>query len=426
MMMKKIWILTQYETPPQYTIHARDQAMSKYLTQAGYDVTIFGSSFLHHMNVNLITDGSLFIEREYDTEDFGRLKFIHVNASSYSGNGLSRKTNLLLYPWNLYRCIKKRGEKPDCIINDLRCMALDFPYRIAKRCGAPIVTQVRDLWPESIVSYGYMKRKSPLAKFLYRVERQGYLKSDAIVYTMRGWPDYIRNQNWEGKFPMEKARYINNGVDLEVFRRNRERFVLDDPDLDDPTTFKVVYTGSVRTASSLGLLLDAAKAVRNKRVKFLIWGDGDELPGLRKRVAEEGIENVRFKGRVEKKYIPSIVGRADLNIAHNMPSDVIRLYGISFNKVFDYLAAEKPVLSDFPCNYNPAVEWNAGTSVDEPTPENVAREVERFAELDAAQYQTYCDNARKAAEEFDCARLMKKMIRLIESLDGTAKAGDGK
>ena len=68
------------------------------------------------------------------------------------------------------------------------------------------------------------------------------------------------------------------------------------------------------------------------------YGDGDEREALQQRVAEENISNVVFKGRVEKKYVRYITSCADLNIAHNTPSSLFR-FGISFNKLFDYLAA---------------------------------------------------------------------------------------
>ena len=94
------------------------------------------------------------------------------------------------------------------------------------------------------------------------------------------------------------------------------------------------------SGDNVGVLLDAAKKISNLRVKFLIWGAGDELEALQKRVADEHIENVVFKGRVEKKYVPYIVSRADVNIAHNTASPLFR-FGISFNKLFEYLAAGK-------------------------------------------------------------------------------------
>lgn len=409
-MKKNVWIFNHYAEPPQYETRVRNNMMAKYLMQAGYDVTIFGASTIHNTNINLITDGSPYIRREYDG-----LKFVHIKAPDYTGNGISRKLNLLLFPFHLWQVTRKLGEKPDVIVNDLDVMAMSFPFWIARHFRVPIITEVRDLWPESLIEYGYLKRNSLLARFLYQVEKRMYLRSDSIVFTMEGAYDYIAEQGWEKDIPRSKVHYINNGVDLELFDYDKEHFRVEDPELDDPEGFKVIYTGSIRRVNNLGLLLDAAKCVKDPRVKFLIWGDGDEREALEQRVRDEKIANVEFKGRVEKKYVPSIVSRANLNFAHNAPSPLFR-FGISFNKLFDYLAAGKPVLCDFPCPYNPAVTYGAGIEASDTQPQQIAKAINDLAAASESERQSYCANARRAAEDYDFKRLTDKLMAVIESI----------
>ncbi len=409
-MIKNVWIFNHYAEPPQYETRVRNNMMAKYLMRAGYDVTIFGASTIHNTNINLITDGSPYIRREYDG-----LKFVHIKAPDYTGNGISRKLNLLLFPFHLWQVTRKLGEKPDVIVNDLDVMAMSFPFWIARHFRVPIITEVRDLWPESLIEYGYLKRNSLLARFLYQVEKRMYLRSDSIVFTMEGAYDYIAEQGWEKDIPRSKVHYINNGVDLELFDYDKEHFRVEDPELDDPEVFKVIYTGSIRRVNNLGLLLDAAKCVKDPRVKFLIWGDGDEREALEQRVCDEGLTNVVFKGKVEKKYIPSIVSRANLNFAHNAPSPLFR-FGISFNKLFDYLAAGKPVLCDFPCPYNPAVTYGAGIEVSGTQPQQIAKAIDALVTSAEQEWQSYCTNARRAAEDYDFKLLTDKLIAVIESI----------
>lgn len=136
--------------------------------------------------------------------------------------------------------------------------------------------------------------------------------------------------------------------------------------------------------------------------RFLIWGDGDERPALEQRVKDENIGNVVFKGRVEKKLVPSIVSRADVNLTHNTPSPLFR-FGISFNKLFDYLAAGKPVLSDFPCPYNPAVTYGAGLDVQHPDAASVAHRVEEMAAMGPEE--------RTSSPAMPCVRPMIMTLR---------------
>ena len=83
--MKRIWLINQYAMPPQFESRLRTIKFAHYLTQAGYDVTIFASSVMHNMNIDLIEDDSKYIERSY-----GDLKFVHIKTQSYKTNGFSR------------------------------------------------------------------------------------------------------------------------------------------------------------------------------------------------------------------------------------------------------------------------------------------------------------------------------------------------
>ncbi|MCR5340570.1 MAG: glycosyltransferase family 4 protein [Saccharofermentans sp.] len=388
--------------------------MAKYLVKNGYRVTIFGASTIPNTDINLIKDNRKYIYNDYDG-----FRIVNIKSPSYKGNGLSRKINLLLYPYRLWKYSSKYSkeckDRPDIIINDLSVMAMSFPFKIARRYKVPVISEVRDLWPESLVAYGYLKAGTPLAWFLYHMEKNMYKKSDRVVFSMEGGYDYITERGLTDIVPKSKAYVINNGLDLEAFNYNKDKYVVVDDDLSDDSRFKVIYTGAIRRVNNLGLLLDVAKEIKDERVIFLIWGDGNELEYLKKRVIEEKISNVIFKGNVEKKYVPSIVSRADLNIAHNTPSDIFR-FGISFNKLFDYFASGRPVLCDFPCPYNPAINNSAGLDVADPTSGNISDAIERFVNMPQEQYDRYCKNALLAAEKYDFKELTKKLIKVIEEL----------
>ena len=118
--------------------------------------------------------------------------------------------------------------------------------------------------PESVAA---PKGDSPVGKLLYAGEKLMYRRADAMVFTMEGAPDYIREHGWDrehgGPIDLNRVYNINNGVDLEAFDRNIREFPYPDPDLDDPDSFCVVYTGAVRRANNLGLMLDAMEYLRD-------------------------------------------------------------------------------------------------------------------------------------------------------------------
>ena len=405
-----IWLINHYAVPPKYYPLARQTYFAKYLMEMGHEVKIFAASSVHNSSLNLITDGTPWREETVDG-----VSYVYIKCCDYQGNGLKRVHNMCEFARKLPG-VCRHFPRPDAIVaTSIPPMSCAAGIRLARKYGCVGVAEIADLWPESIVAYGMAGPKHPAVVALRKLEKWIYTKSDAVVFTAEGAYDYIKEQGWEKDIPRSKCHYINNGVDLKLFDENAENWQVEDPDLTDPDIFKVVYTGSIRRVNNLGLLLDAAKEVKDPRIKFLIWGDGDERSMLEQRVKSEKITNVVFKGRVEKKYVPSIVSRADLNLAHNTPTPLFRV-GISFNKMFDYLAAGKPVLSDFPCPYNPAVMHGAGTEVSDPTAANIAREIERYASLDGASYEQYAAKAKKTAEEYDFTRLTKKLNDLLISI----------
>lgn len=403
-----IWLINHYAVPPKYYPLARQTCFARYLMAMGHTVTIFAASTVHNSTMNLITDGAPWREEVVDG-----VHYVYIRCMDYQGNGLKRIYNICEFAWKLPGVCRK-FPRPDAIVaTSMPPTSCAMGIHLARKYGCRGVAEIADLWPESIVAYGIAGPRNPAVLALRRLEKWIYEKADDVVFTCEGGYDYIVEQGWEGKIPRAKVHYINNGVDLAAFDENRARYTVQDPDLEDPSVFKVVYTGSIRQVNHLGLLLDAAKEVTDPRVKFLIWGDGDQRAALEQRVREEGISNVVFKGKVEKKYIPSIVSRADINLAHNDPSPLFR-FGISFNKLFDYLAAGKPVLCDFPCPYNPAIQCGAGISVDAPSSGKIAAAVESMSALPQETYQQYCSAARAAAEKYDFRVLTQKLLAVIQ------------
>ncbi len=403
-----IWLINHYAVPLKYWPGNRTPQFAKYMLRAGHNVRIIAASTVHNSDVNLIGDG-----RPYREETVDGVPYTYIKCHQYKGNGLGRISNMLEFPIGLEKVYRKLGYRPDVVLgSSLTPFACMEAIRIARHYKAKSIVEIRDLWPETAVAYNFVSRSNPVLIPFYYFEKKLYEYADDVIFTQEGGYDYIKERGWEINVPRSKVHYVNNGVDLEAFDKNRERFHVEDEDIENRELFKVVYTGSIRRVNNIGKLLDVAKKIKNPRIKFLIWGQGDERIALEKRVTEEKIWNVVFKGYVEKKYVPYIAGRANLNIVHNESTPIWR-FGASLNKIFDYMAAGKPILADFPCKYNPIVQCKAGIEVIDPTPDNIAREIECFAEMDAETYRRYCQNARKGAEEYDFKKLTQKLLKIM-------------
>ncbi|HHY79568.1 MAG TPA: glycosyltransferase family 4 protein [Thermoanaerobacter sp.] len=402
--MKNIWILNHYAKPSG----GRHYKFAENLIKRGYNVKIFCASTVHNSNQNMITNS-----RKYLYEIHNDVPFVIIRARSYKGNGAERIKNMIDYAAGLMSVSKKFDtEKPDVIyassVHPLTWLA---GYKLSKRYGAKFIAETRDLWPETFVAMGKMSKNSIPAKILYKIEKFIYQKADKLIFTFPGGKDYVESIGLDSS----EVRYINNGVDLEEFNQNKTRYVLEDPDLDDDSTFKILYTGSMGIANALNNIVYAAKVLNDKGykdIKFLLFGDGYKRKELEDYVKVNDIPNVKFKGKVDKKYIPGILSKSDLNIFTGKHIYLYK-YGLSLNKMFDYFASGRPTVSNVECGYDMLEKYKCGITVKGGSAEALAEGILKFYNMPKEEYDTYCNNALKAACDFDFKILTDKLEEVI-------------
>lgn len=410
-----IWIISQHNMPPEYGHLNRHYNFAKYLERAGHSVKVFVGSSLHNTDKQMISDNTL-IKRYKSTDlDYYFIKTIH-----YKNSSLKRLYSMFQFYRNVFKAVKK-FEKPDVIIgSSSHPLSALAGIRLGKKYKCQSIVEIRDLWPESFVAYDIMSAKNPLINILYKGERWLYENGDKVIFTMEGGKDYIVEKGWDkdngGKIDLRNIYHLNNGVDLEVFNKNRDNFQEADIDLDNKDIFKVVYTGSIRLVNNVRRIVDIAKEVLDlgeSNIKFLIYGDGPEKPELVQYCLDNNINNVIFKGSAPKKLIPGILARCDLNILHFQDNGV-KKYGSSMNKMFDYFASGKPTLSDSKFGYDVITKFNCGLSIDKASAKVMAEEVVKFKNMEPSVYQSYCDNALKASKHYDFKKLSEDLVHIIE------------
>lgn len=406
----KIWLINNYTMLPEHGPMTRQYYFAKELSAQGHEVTVFAGSHIHNSDIQLVEVDRW---RLWQEQPF---RWVYVHTLAY---GKSRKKQVLSM-FQFYRNtaiaarhFRRQYGTPDVILgSSAHPLTALLAVRLGQKYHCKSIAEIRDLWPESIVAFGIAGPHNPAVLALRRLEKWIYKKADAVVFTMEGAYDYIVEQGWGKEIPRSKVHHINNGVDLELFDYNKEHFRAEDPDLDDPNIFKVIYTGSVRRVNNLGLLVDAAKCIKDPRVKLLIWGDGDEREALERRVRDEKISNVVFKGKVEKKYIPSIVSRADLNLVHWEQAPLLK-YGVSYNKLFDYMAAGRPIFSTVCPGYSIWEKYDCGRDTEDTRPEPLARELEKMAALPPEELSRLGENAREGSRDYDFRVLTQKLLNVI-------------
>ena len=415
-MKKRIWMINHYATNMYYDAAGRHQSLAKHLVKKGYEVVIFCANTIHNSNDSVDLGDALFIEKEGPDD----VKYVFVKTSPYKGNGLSRIMNMVEFWINVKKVAKKiakKSGKPNILLSSsVHPLALVAGIQLSKCFKIPCISEVRDLWPETFVEFGMLKRTSIIAKILYCGEHWIYKKSNRLIFTMPGGKNYIIDKAWQKDINIDKVHYLNNGIDLEDFDYNKENYIVEDEDLNNDKLFKVVYTGSIRTANQVHVFAEMAKLYKSKGINdviFIIYGDGDQREKIQEYCQNECLDNIVFKGRVQKKYIPYIVSSGDLNIVTDQKNNLGK-YGVSWNKLFEYMASGKPTLANYDMgNYNLIEEYNFGIAREFDSIEDFAEAVLQLKEASKEEYENFSANARKAAREFNYMNLADKLEEII-------------
>ncbi len=421
-MKKRVWILNHHANDDFAIGGGRHYYFAKYLKRLGYEPTIFCSNAVHGKNTTYFDNQALW--QEHISEEID-IPFVFIKGTPYANNGKARVRCMCDYYRNVVKAAGQYAEekgKPDVIYaSSVHPLALAAGIKIAKKFKVKCICEVRDLWPESFVAYGLIPANHPVTKMLYKGEKWLYKKADRLIFTMAGGAKYIADKGWDkqsgGPIDLSKVYHINNGVDLELFDYNKNNFICEDEELSDDKVFKLVYCGSLRKVNDLQPLMDAARAIKNKGysdIKLLVYGDGDRKQTYEEFCTENGLDNVIFKGKVNRKFIPNILSRGDVCIVDGGKDDGIGRYGMSQNKTFDYLASGKPIINPRPSSYDIIKEHDCGITI-----ENNSEEIESWI-LKLHDSPELCkqlgNKARQVGEEYDFSNLARKLSNIIEAI----------
>jgi len=389
-----LWIFNHYAVSPDMPGGTRHFDLARELVRRGHWVTIFASSFHHGLRQEM----KLTHDEKWRVEDIDGVRFVWIKTFPYQRNNWRRVLSMVSYmlrAWRLGQKLPKMVseiEKPDVIIgSSVHLLAVFAAYWVAKHYRGRFIMEVRDLWPQTIIDMGKMTEGNPIIKALQFLERFLYRKAEWIVTVLPLVHEYITSCG----IPREKIVWIPNGVDLSRFKFPALQDVPDN-------RFKVIYLGAHGQANALDVLLDAAKVTQNQghqEIEFILIGDGLEKPRLIKLAIEMGLKNVEFNNPVPKAEVPQALDGADATvfILNDLP---LYRYGISLNKLFDYLAATKPlILAGDPVN-NPVEEARCGLTVPPRNPEALAEAIIELSRIPKEERHAMGRRGREYVEKY--------------------------
>lgn len=373
---KNIWIVNHYALPPYMPGGTRHFDLSKKLTEEGYRVTVFASSF-HYQKLKDIKEYKS--DEYFSTEELNGVKFIWFKTLQYSGNNFRRVLNMVSFSNKFLKYVRNEdyGEKPNIIIgSSVHLLAVLAAYKAAKKLNCNFFMEVRDIWPQTLIDLG-VSRYHPFVLWFRRLEVKMYKKAKRIIILLPKAKEHIMQSN----IPEHKIVYLPNGVDITRFSF---------PKLNSKNKiFTIVYAGVIGVANNLQMAVETAKICeeRNEKVFFKIIGEGPEKNRLIQLVNKYNLTNISFFGAIPKKEIADALAKADA-LYFNLANSPVYKYGLSSNKLFDYLAAGKPILFSCKAGNNPVEEAGAGLSIEPDSPEllfNAIIEMKKFSDDERLQ-----------------------------------------
>lgn len=367
----KIWIFNHYAVAPGQAGGTRHFDLAKNIVESGdHQVTIFASSFSYQKLEETIR----YSEKEYtQTSEYSEVFFRWIKTHPYKRNDLNRVWNIVTYAYRAYQLGKRLEEKPDVIIGSLvHPLAALVGYWLAKKKGSIFYFEERDLWPQTLIDLGKISPKNPVIFLLSWLEKFLYKKASRIIVLFDKAVDYVQSRGIQP----DKVMHLPNGVDLARYESAEDIALPEElENIFQSLSGKFIgaYLGSHGLANHLDALLDAANRLRDHSdIHFLLIGDGPEKERLMKRKTVEELHNVTFFPSIKKEYVPVVLKRVHVGLLPLKNSPVFK-WGISPNKLFDYMASELPVILLCDLDGTPVEASGGGIVVKTDFAENLAK-----------------------------------------------------
>lgn len=329
----RILLINQVFVSPDEPGHTRHFELAKFMQQQGHELVIVASDVNYQTGKKTIAHSGLSIEQNIAGIRVFRSAIIPSLHRSYFWRILSFFSFMFSSIWTALK-VKDvdliMGTTPP-IFQAVSAWFVAFVRR------KPFLLEVRDLWPEFIVSMGEF-RNPVLIQMARWLERFLYARASHILVNSPAYGEYIEQKG----VAKEKISFIPYGTDIEMFSPGidgseiRNRYGLKD-------NFVVLYSGALGQANDIYTVIRAAQRLKPKSaIKIILFGDGKEREKLEADAKSRKLENIIFAGALPKKEMPAVLAAADVCLA--ILQDIPMFRTTYPNKVFDYMAAGKATI----------------------------------------------------------------------------------
>lgn len=380
-MGKTLWIVNHYAKLPSEPGGTRHYWLGQGLQRLGWDV-------------RLIRCHSTHASRPWVPEvvDVDGLEVTNLVGPPSSSRGLKRIRGwtefsaLVLTP-----TVTRHLPKPDLVVGSTVHLGAAWAARaLARRHETPFVFEVRDLWPETLIATGALKHGSTAARMMLKLEGTLAHSASLIVSPLAGVGQYMSETHG---IPADRFVWVSNGVNFDYYRN-----------VPPPSQggLKLQYFGSIGRTNGVGSILDSVREANRsleESAQLQLIGFGPDRDPLMRRVTSDPqlAPLVSFPPAVPSEEVSKAMawGNALILSVRDLPN--LYRYGISMNKLFDYLASGRWIVMDYASEWNPIADAPA-LSQSGRGRESMASAIIKLAQLDPRERDRAAQANRVLAE----------------------------
>lgn len=349
-----IWIINESIGSRIHGMVFRPYYLAKEFVRLGHKVTIFSGSYTHIYSKLPEVNGFS------KCENIDGIEYCWIKTPSYSkSQSLGRIINAFTFVVKMFLLRKKRFGKPDAVIvSSPTPFSILNGYWIKKRSGAKLIFEVRDIWPLTLTEIGRLNPRHPFIRFTQFFENFSYKNSDKVVSVLSNAFEHMKNHD----LTEEKYTLIPNGIDVDEAEK-KTQLPADFLSLIPKDKFLIVYTGKFGISNNIEVLLEAAEKLKsNENIVFLLVGNGPEKANYQNFIVERELGNVILYDSIPKSAVQTLLQKCDVCYIGMKKLPLYR-FGVSPNKIFDYLFSGKPVISAIEAANDIVADAKCGISI---------------------------------------------------------------
>lgn len=409
--MKTVWIVNHYSAiNSKDGWNGRHQSLARHMRARGWNPVLLLAGTDHPAGRSHLREG----EKIRIGEEDG-VPHVMFAAPEYSGNGRSRMVNMAVFALRILKPGALKGvPRPDVIVGSTVHPAAAFAARmLARRYRTPFVFEIRDVWPEALIHLDQLSESSMVARGMRRVMHSLVRTADLVVSPLPRIADYVTSIS-----PGRPTLWVANGTEGDIPTTSTgER------PARDGSTFTLMYLGSLGAAMDVETIVRAAsllsRTLDGRKVVLRVVGDGARRAHLMEFADEHAADvEVRFEDRVPRTSVLAKAAEADC-LVHAMHDHAVYQYGISPNKIFDYLLAARPVAFAADAPMNPVEEAKAGRVVPPERPSDLAAALAEIADLTPEERDEMGRRGREhVLANYTYSALAEKLTHGLDQLEG--------